>query len=221
MPNGRKPRGQASHRTPEKRLEDQEKMWRLIARNPKLTQKKIAVELGISQQMVSRDYELVRNQFLERRNESVELWLGKMIAGYDLQIEEAWAEFERSKQDREVTSQSAEQGKAGNKQVAAKRTEGRIADVRFLDHITKCREQQAKLLGLYAPEKKEVTGSNGGPIDLREASEDELDERIAQLLSRSKQITNRISDRKSVTDAEFTELPNRSTNGTSTGEGAS
>ena len=88
--------------------------------------------------------------------------------------------------------------------------------MRFLDHITRCREQQAKLLGLYAPERKEVTGAGGGPIDLREASEDELDERIAQLLSKSKSISNRmLKRRESVTDAEFKELPNRNTNGSS------
>jgi len=216
MSSGRKATGAAAHRTPEQRLDDQAKMWRAIARDPKVTQRQLAVKLGISQQMVSRDYNAVKDQFLERRNESVELWLTKMIAGYDLQIEEAWTEFERSKADREMVSQTAEQGRAGSKQTAVKRTEGRIADVRFLDHITRCREQQAKLLGLYAPERKEVTGAGGGPIDLREASEDELDERIAQLLSKSKSISNRmLKRRESVTDAEFKELPNRNTNGSS------
>ena len=97
MSSGRKATGAAAHRTPEQRLDDQAKMWRAIARDPKVTQKQLAVKLGISQQMVSRDYNAVKDQFLERRNESVELWLTKMIAGYDLQIEEAWTEFERSR----------------------------------------------------------------------------------------------------------------------------
>ena len=51
--------------------------------------------------------------------------------------------------------------------------------LKALDRLVKLQDQRAKLLGLYAPEKKEVTGADGAPIaiDARGA----LLERLASL----------------------------------------
>lgn len=49
-----------------------------------------------------------------------------------------------------------------------------------LESKRKCREERAKYLQLYAPERQEVTGKDGGPIETR-VTQDELLSRIARL----------------------------------------
>jgi len=57
--------------------------------------------------------------------------------------------------------------------------DGDELQLKALDRLVKIQDQRAKLLGLYAPEKKELTGADGAPIaiDARGA----LLERIAGL----------------------------------------
>lgn len=59
-------------------------------------------------------------------------------------------------------------------------TEGTDPDelkLKALDRLVKIQEQRAKLLGLYAPQKTELSGPNGGPIAVDARTE--LLERIA------------------------------------------
>jgi primosomal protein N' len=186
MASAKKKMGGAAHRTKAQRVMDQTKMWAMMAKDPGISQYALAKKFGISQSMIRKDYAAVRDEFIERRNQHHDQWLAEELASIDLSVKVAWAEWERSQGDRESTTQQAEDGKYGAKRVVTKKTEGRLGDVRYLELIAKCRDQRAKLLGLYAPVKQEVTGANGGPVDLRHLPANELDQHIAELLNRAK-----------------------------------
>jgi DNA-binding transcriptional MocR family regulator len=136
-------RGAGSHRTPERRLQDQAFMWRELAQNPRITQRELAERLGISRQMISVDYRQVKAEMKARIGQSHDKWRDEILNRLDKQMDEAWIEWERSKGDRKTTTQNAEtitpqmvSGPQQRIQSIRTRIEGRLGDVRYLDTIS-------------------------------------------------------------------------------------
>lgn len=125
----------------------------------------IAQEVGIDQSTVSRDLKAIRDEWLKSTLVDFNEAEGRELAKIDAVEVEAWAAFERSKEDREISVQESVDGDS-NRQKAQIRTEGRDGDPKWLEIVLKCSEQRRKILGIDAPVKSEVTGKDGGPLHM-------------------------------------------------------
>lgn len=120
-----------------------------------------------------------REQRLDDTDQAATLFLERNRQHY-LEAREEW---ERSRLDRFRTDtkkkgipingipDSGDQGggPAGSKIKTILKEEKRIqelgeGDPRYMELMLKCEEQRAKLLGLYAPERRVLTGENGSPL---------------------------------------------------------
>ena len=127
------------------------------------------------------------------------------VARVDMLIAELFEAWEKSKTDYEQIRQRQERGhfevpatdeaEAGKpsgrrripspyiKQVQSKESVTNYGNVGYISEIRKLLEYRAKLLGLYAPDRREITGANGQPLNptttnttitVEELTEDEL-----------------------------------------------
>ena len=115
-----------------------------------------------------------RTQRIDDTDKAVTVFLERNRQHY----KEAREEWDRSRQDRFRTDTKKkgvpvkgdpEPGSDGNKIQTILKEEKRIqelgeGDPRYMDLMLKCEEQRAKLLGLYAPERRILTGENGSPL---------------------------------------------------------
>ncbi len=91
----------------------------------------------------------------------------------------AWEGYYRSMETREITKTVLEQGGLGGQRTKAEsRKESLIGDPRWLDKISWCVEQRAKILGLYAPTKSE------GKVEHHHTIQTEFDREFARLVER-------------------------------------
>lgn len=98
------------------------------------------------------------------------------LKGLDDQERECWAAWEKSKLAAEKKKQRVRSGGAGTGQVAerSEEREEQCGDPSFQRLILDIREKRAKILGLNAPEKTELSGPNGGPIPVEKHYDDEF-----------------------------------------------
>lgn len=115
-----------------------------------------------------------RTQRIDNTDKAVTLFLERNRQHY----QESREEWERSRQDRfrtdtkkkgVPTSGEPGTGSGGDRILTVLREEKRIqelgeGDPRYMELMIKCEEQRAKLLGLYAPERRVLTGENGSPL---------------------------------------------------------
>jgi hypothetical protein len=92
------------------------------------------------------------------------------LARIDQLEREAWGEWERSKTVREKSKTTKAQRQKGDESTAQLEREGRLGDPRYLERVAWCIERRIKLLGLDAPERRELSGPGGGPIQVAAAS---------------------------------------------------
>ncbi len=76
-----------------------------------------------------------------------------------------WQAWERSRQTRETTSTKKVDGKEAKIEAAMSRQQ-LLGDPRFLAGVQWCIERRCKLLGIDAPERRQVSGPDGGPIPI-------------------------------------------------------
>lgn len=147
----------------------------------------IAAELGLSQQQVSKDLASIQRRWRSDTAINLDEAKSKEIARIDELEREYWAAWESSKSERTKARQESS-GKVDpltKKAVADKAVmerEQRDGNPAFLAGVLSCIDRRCKLLGLDAPEKREHTGKDGGPIeqvvkhdnDLSKLSIDEL-----------------------------------------------
>lgn len=98
------------------------------------------------------------------------------LKGLDDQERECWAAWEKSKLAAEKKKQRVRSGGAGTGQVAerSEEREEQCGDPSFQRLILDIREKRAKILGLNAPERTELSGPNGGPIPVEKHYDDEF-----------------------------------------------
>lgn len=130
-------------------------------------QPEIARLVGVSQSTISRDLAIVRKRWLEDAKADYDAKVAEQLAKIDAVELEAWAEWQKSK-GRERTRKAVKKygGKSGRAEKVEETTtvETLLPEARYLEIIHKCIERRCKLLGLDAPERKQITGAEGGPL---------------------------------------------------------
>jgi len=129
-------------------------------------QPEIAGMVGVSQATVSRDLAVVRKQWLKDAKADYDAKVAEQLAKIDAVELEAWAEWQKSKR-RERTKRAVKTRKTGKPEIEETTTvETLLPEARYLEIIHKCIERRCKLLGLDAPERKEIMGPGGGAVKI-------------------------------------------------------
>lgn len=124
-----------------------------------VSQQAIAEKLSLSEATVSRDIAFVRAEWLQSRQININEAVGQELMRLAKIEREAWEAWEHSKKAIEMNETS---GSGRHDVKVKKRTQGRIADPRYLAIIQDCINQRCKLLGLNAPERHQHEGVQGG-----------------------------------------------------------
>ena len=122
-----------------------------------------------SLQTVKRDIQTLLDEWRESRLEDTDELVTLELARIDDTCRELWEQWEKSKTDYNKTqrkqkgspSRDAETGQTSIRTTQTERTETDIqglGDPSYIAEIRKQLEERRKLLGLYAPEKKELSG---------------------------------------------------------------
>lgn len=116
---------------------------------------------------VSKDVNKLLEEWRETRIDNTDLALQLELERLDSIVKEAWAAWEKSKTDYE-RKKAKQQGIPGssdgeNEIITVKLEQQKeevicYGDPRYLDIIHKALIERRKLLGLYAPEKKDISG---------------------------------------------------------------
>lgn len=132
-----------------------------------------------STRTVSNDVETLLKDWRRERAKETELATELLLERNRQHYKEAREEWERSRQDRVKTdtkkkgipvthSKGAKPGTPAEIQTILKEekriTELGEGDPRYMDLMIKLEDQRAKILGLYAPERRVLTGENGDPL---------------------------------------------------------
>jgi hypothetical protein len=141
-----------------------------------------------------RPYKLSVRQVRYDRIKVETIWKAEMMADMDTMKRrelaelakaqaEAWAAWEKSKLDAErTTKEMIEGGGDGGRKKASMTKEGQCGDVAYLRILLDIQERRAKILGLDAPARQELSGPAGGPIAVSRSSltDEQLDAVIAR-----------------------------------------
>lgn len=122
-----------------------------------------------SLQTVHKDVNRLLAEWRETRIDNTDLAVQLELERIDEVIKEAWAAWEKSKTDYErkkakqqgIPGGDAESGEGGVVTVKMEQQKEEVicyGDPRYLEVIHKNLVERRKLLGLYSPEKKEITG---------------------------------------------------------------
>lgn len=149
---------------------------------------RLQLKKKVSTGTIHSDLKLLLQQWREDNNQNTEEWVQLEVARVDMLIAELYEAWEKSKKDYERTRASQErrqleitdkdtESKGQPKQKATKHPASFLkqsqsreqvinyGNVGYISEIRKLLEYRAKLLGLYAPDRKEVTGANGQPLN--------------------------------------------------------
>ena len=122
-----------------------------------------------SLQTVKNDVQTLLEEWRESRLEDTDELVTLELARIDDTCRELWEQWEKSKTDYNKTqrkqkgspSRDAETGQTSIRTYQTERTETDVqglGDPSYISEIRKQLEERRKLLGLYAPEKKELSG---------------------------------------------------------------
>lgn len=118
--------------------------------------------LGVSQQQISWDLAAIQRQWRELPQAEITELRAKELAKIDLLEQHYWQAWEDSKRSLKSTST----GKDGEKIKLGTRSQERNGNPQFLQGVERCISARVRMLGLDAPVRNELTGSNGGALDL-------------------------------------------------------
>jgi len=136
------------------------------------TTSRLNPERPYSKQTIFLDCQLLLKQWKEERVQNVDDAIQKELAIIDDIIKQLWIAWDKSVLDQELRSskKKGEISKGDSAKITTKEIEEAVkseinyGDVRYISEIRANLIERRKLLGLYSPEKKELTGSNGGAI---------------------------------------------------------
>ena len=148
---------------------------------------RLQLKKKVSTGTIHSDLKLLLQQWREDNNQTTEEWVQLEVARVDMLIAELYEAWDKSKKDYERTRASQERNqievpqkegedKGGQpkrvtlpasrlKQSQSREQVINYGNVGYISEIRKLLEYRAKLLGLYAPDRKEVTGANGQPLN--------------------------------------------------------
>ena len=124
----------------------------------------------LSRHQVCEDLKAIRQDWREQTQQSMDEWTDAQLAKLDRVEAEAWDAWDRSKLEAMKTRQS--KGTDGTTTATVEK-EGQTGDPRYLSAVLTVIERRSKLLGLDAPERRELSGPDGGPIQTAAAKIDE------------------------------------------------
>lgn len=140
----------ARDRTEEARLWCQGRTLRQIAEEITASR---PYRIGYTQ--VRNDMEAVLKEWRSERMDLMQDHVTAELARINHMEATAWAEWDRSRLDRQRKITKRTTGDAGAKDEAGITTEGRLGDPRYLATVQWCIERRCRMLGLDAPEKHE------------------------------------------------------------------
>lgn len=125
--------------------------------------------------VVDRDIKELLDEWREHRLDDVDLALQLELERIDDTVRELWSQWEKSKQDFTKTASKRKGERVNDKKSGESKiqtyqkeeTETEVVQCGNPSYISEIRQQLAerrKLLGLYAPEKRELTGKDGIPL---------------------------------------------------------
>jgi len=123
------------------------------------TQVDIGEKLGVSQATISRDLKALQREWLQSTLIEFDKAKAEELAKVDRLEREYWIAWERSCEDAETVKQRGVESGDKKSKEAVKITKGQAGDPRFLIGVQWCIERRCKILGLDAPEKRQVTGA--------------------------------------------------------------
>lgn len=121
---------------------------------------------------VHADVQAILAEWRQMRNLNIEELQQLELQRIDATIKEAWEAWEKSKTDydkkrsKQIGRPAGDSGdgEGGIETVGVEQSREEMVmcgDVRYLDIIHKVSMERRKILGLYAPEKREITGKDG------------------------------------------------------------
>jgi hypothetical protein len=154
-----------------------------------------------STKSIHDDIQALLTEWREARIEDTDQAIQLELARIDNILQELWAQWEKSKQDFTRTEEkrrgAPNRGRGANGEIRTVNVERierqvvNIGDVAIMAEIRKQLAERRKLLGLYAPERRELTGANGQPLEGTKVAVDisgYSDEVKAQLLELARNI---------------------------------
>ena len=131
----------------------------------------IAADLGVTQQQVSYDLKELQRRWQTSALANVDAARGRELSKIDNLEREYWAAWLRSCEDAETITQRSRETADGPRKEATKATKDQVGDPRFLQGVQWCIERRCKLLGIDAPEKREIKIENVGLSDSERAAQ--------------------------------------------------
>lgn len=124
------------------------------------------------------DIAVMLKEWKESRLGNIDDVISLELARIDEMTREAWVAWERSKENSKKTVQrqkampnDEEGGKPDDVSIISMEQEqveeSQVGDPRFLQLINQLSAERRKILGLYAPERHEITGADGGAIETK------------------------------------------------------
>lgn len=123
----------------------------------------LGMDKGYSLRTVHKDVHTLLEEWKETRIEDVDKAIQAELVRLNEMEKEAWQEWDKSKQDHEKkrAKQQKTSGEGGDDAVRMEQQREEVigfGDPRYLDIVHKCGIERRKILGLYAPEKKDISG---------------------------------------------------------------
>lgn len=129
---------------------------------------------AFSHSQVTRDMKKVVGRWKAESISDIDQLKQRELKGLEHQESECWDAWNKSKQDAVTKSAKKTRPSAGtSKEEVATKQEAQCGDPAFQRLILDIREKRAKILGLNAPEKAELSGPDGGPIRVENEYDDE------------------------------------------------
>lgn len=119
------------------------------------TQTKLAKEFGVSQMTISNDIKAIRKLWTEQTTIDIDAHINEMIARNNSLIDECLRAYHRSLRDSEVATKRKGKGEKGHIDITEMTRAKRDGDSIWIRQIVQLQQENAKILGLYARDKRE------------------------------------------------------------------
>lgn len=144
------------------------------------TQMEIAEKVGVSVSTVAKDLSEIRGRWRSSMVMSYGEAVAREVAKLDALEAQAWDAWYRSQGQKRRTTTQRGHNTQGDVDMTTRQTWREVGDPRFLEVARKCSEDRRKLLGLDAPDRLEIYGSD---TDHRSSIRDSLLEKLSRSLA--------------------------------------
>lgn len=146
------------------------------------SQLEIAGKLNITQQQVSHDLKKLREVWQHEMASNIDEAKARELAKIDNLEREYWTAWEKSKKDYEQKIVKASgSAKKANKVERTEKEMIVMGDPRFLQGVQWCIERRCKIIGIDAPERKELTGKDGTDL-FEKLTDEELSKKVKEYM---------------------------------------